>query len=103
MPEVVSLASLFVRSEKVAARKIADELILVPIRTDPNETLGVYTLNPTALVLWEMLDGKKSVSDLISAVVDRFEIDYDAACKDCETFCQDMLSAGLIEANNPWK
>ncbi len=101
MPEVVELTSLFVRSEKVAARKVADELILVPIRSDPNQTLGVYTLNSTALVLWEMLDGKKSVSDLISAVVEKFEIDYDAACKDTETFCKDMLSAGWIETNNP--
>jgi hypothetical protein len=86
-----------VRSDGVACRKISDEILLVPIRTSPQQKLGVYTLNRTASILWECLDSACSVEDLICVLIDRFSIDPEMAKNDVLTFCRELLSFGAIE------
>ncbi len=96
MAAALGLQISFARSDQIASRKIADEILLVPIRTSAHQKLGVYTLNGTGALIWELIDGRRRLSDLVDAVVDRFEVERDQALRDTETFCQDLLSFGAI-------
>ena len=84
-------------SDGIASRRVEDEVLLVPIRTDPRQKLGVYTLNRVGAVVWELLDGLRSVSQVAENLCQRFEIDMQIARRDTETFCQALLSFGAIE------
>ena len=86
----------FKQTKEVAFRRIADEVLLVPIRTSSKQKLGVYVLNETASWLWEMLDGTLPFSQIVEAMTQRFEVDSGQARKDAEALCQDLLSFGAI-------
>ena len=86
----------FAHSDQVASRKIADEILLVPIRSSAQEKLGVYTLNGTGVAIWELIDGQRSLFEVVDEVVERFEVEREQALKDTQTFCQDLLSFGAI-------
>jgi hypothetical protein len=96
MPARINPEDRFRHSEEVASRKIADEVLLVPIRTSANQKLGVYTLNETAAWLWEMMDGSVTCAQLVDAMTERFEVEPGQAEKDVEVLCQDLLSFGAI-------
>ena len=96
MPARINPEDRFRHSEEVASRKIADEVLLVPIRTSASQKLGVYTLNETAAWLWEMMDGSVTCAQLVDAMTERFEVDSEQAEKDVEILCQDLLSFGAI-------
>ena len=85
------------QSERVASRRIGEELLLVPIRSDPSQPMGVYNLNPTAATLWESLAGGKTLDELVDALVDRFEVDEARARADAQTCCEDLLTMDAIE------
>jgi len=88
--------SRFCRSPEVASRTIADEVLVVPIRRNPMEKLGIYSLNPTASFLWKKLDGGCTVGVLARQLCARYQVDPARARADVETFLQDMLSAGAV-------
>jgi len=90
--------SRFRRSESVAHRRIEDEVLLIPIRSDPKQGLSVYSLNPTASLLWDLLDGSRTVQQLVTTLCERFEVGPEQARRDVETFCNDLLDCGAIEA-----
>ena len=98
MPARINPEDRFRHSKEVASRKIADEVLLVPIRTSAHQKLGVYTLNETASWLWEMMDGSVTCAQLADAMTERFEVDSGQARKDVEVLCQDLLSFGAIVA-----
>ena len=96
MPARINAEDRFRHSEEVASRKIADEVLLVPIRTSSKQKLGVYSLNETASWLWERMDGTRSFDQLVEAMTGRFEVDSEQARRDVEVLCQDLLSFGAI-------
>jgi hypothetical protein len=85
------------RSAGVAQRKIADEILLVPIRTSPKEKFGLYNLNRTASFLWELLEQKSTQSELVIALQKQFAVSLEQAKADVEEFCRDLLALGFIE------
>ena len=85
------------RTDSVAHRVIDDEVLLIPIRTDPRQELGVYTLNRTAAFLWNLLDQERTVGDLADCLCARFEVAPDRARSDVAACCQELMSFGAIE------
>lgn len=89
--------SVYRHSKEVAYRRIVDEIVLVPIRKDAQKSLGVYRLNKTAAVLWEMMDGTRTVDDLVDAMVARFEVEPDLARTDIKALINDLRKFRAIE------
>ena len=90
--------SCFKHTNRVAFRRIADEILLVPIRSDSRQKLGIYTLNRVGSVVWELIDGTRKLTEVIDAVCSRFKVDSKTAHRDTELFCRELLSFGAIEA-----
>jgi hypothetical protein len=85
------------RSASVAHRRVDDEVLIIPIRSDVKQGLAVLSLNVTASLVWDLLDGEHDLEAVVAAVCERFEIDPATARQDVEQLCQDLLDAGAIE------
>jgi len=89
MDERTILERVFSPSGDVVARKIEGETIIIPIVAGIGDLEDdLYTLNETGQVIWEKLDGQKSVL----AIIDEMKADYSAPG---ETIREDVL--GIIE------
>ncbi len=73
MPE-----KIYVKNPDVVFRKVADEFILVPVRQKAVDLKSIYTLNETAAFIWELIDGKNSVSYIKGKVAEAFDCEDDA-------------------------
>lgn len=86
---------LYQRKTDVVARSVAGESLLIPVQ---GCTTSVYTLNPSACMLWDLLEQPGSEVLLVEALTARYKIAREVAQKDVSVFLADMLSMGLVVA-----
>jgi hypothetical protein len=91
----------FVRSADVVARRIAGELVLVPIgsRTDDAErrTANFFVLNGTGEFLWDLLASARDADELTTELTQHFQIDAFTAGEDVQQFLAELLNCGAID------
>jgi len=87
---MLSLKSILSHSPSVVTRKTGNEYILVPIANNIADMTSVFTLNETGAFIWEQIDGKKNVGDIIDALVSEYEIDKKSAGEDVFSFTEKM-------------
>lgn len=83
------------RNEKIPWRIIEGEAILVEISTGE-----VIHLNEIGAEVWNYLDDKKQISEIIQHICDIFEVDKEVAQKDVLEFIQLLLDKGLVSIFN---
>lgn len=88
---MITFESKFARNDDVAWRAIDDEALVV----NPKDSL-VYPLNAVGTRIWELLDGKKTVSEISSIIYEEFDGDEMTIRNDITDFVESLLKAGLI-------
>lgn len=88
---------VFVRSQSVVSRLIGGETLIVPVRGNVGDLASIYSFDQIGSLIWTLLDIPKSLSDLVAAVEQEYDVTAERARKDVEQFLNDMLSAGLAE------
>lgn len=51
---------------------------------------SVYTLNETGAFIWEQIDGKRNVEEIINELTNEYDIDKQNAESDVFTFIENM-------------
>lgn len=92
---MADLKSVLSRSPSIVTRKTGNEYVLVPVANNIADMNSVYTLNETGAFIWELINGKKSVGDLIEALTEEYEIDRETATSDVFSLI-DKMSKYLI-------
>ena len=87
---MADLKSVPSHSPSIVTRKTGNEYVLVPIANNIADMNSVYTLNETGAFIWEHIDGKKNVEELIEAMVEEYEIDKETASSDVFSLLEDM-------------
>ena len=87
---MAGLKSILSRSPSIVTRKTGNEYVLVPIANNIADMNSVYTLNETGAFIWELIDGKKSVEEIIGAVTAEYDIDKETASADVFSFVNNM-------------
>jgi hypothetical protein len=87
---MLSVKSILSHSPSVVTRKTGNEYILVPIANNIADMTSVFTLNDTGTYIWEQIDGKKCVGDIIDSLVSDYEIDEKSAGEDVFSFIEKM-------------
>jgi len=87
---------VFIRNSDVVSRKIAGELFLVPVKGRMADMENIFTLTAVAEYIWERLDGRKSLDEILNNVVDRFDVEHEQAESDIREFIVELMGAGLI-------
>lgn len=84
-----------------AWRRVADELILVPIRGRADELGYVYSLNETAARIWELIDGRHSRQEIQLALEHEFAVDAREAAADLEAFLDELTGIDAVREEHP--
>lgn len=84
------LEKRLIKEPNMVFRKIADEVILVPIRQNVGDLENIYTLNEVGARVWELLDGQRKVKEVKEILVDEFEVSPQEAEKDLMEYLQQL-------------
>jgi methyltransferase-like protein len=85
-------SSIFSHSPLVVTRKTGNEYVIVPIADNIADMNRVYTLNETGAFIWDQIDGKKSIDEIIEALVAEFEVEHNEAEQDVFSFVEELKS-----------
>ncbi len=89
--------SILSRNPKMVTKKTGNEYVLVPVTDNIADMNSVYTLNETGAFIWELIDGKKSVEEIINSVTKEYDIDIETATSDVYSFIRDMSKYLIIK------
>lgn len=77
-------------------RDIAGECVLVPTGATTQEFNGLITLSDTAKFIWENIEQVDSLQEMISKILEEYEIDEETATKDTVQFIGQLVQAGFV-------
>jgi hypothetical protein len=93
---VTSLKTVYYHSPNIVTRKTGSEYVLVPVANNIADMNSVYTLNESGAFIWEQIDGKRNVEEIVSTLTEEYDIDHDSAEKDVFSFISDMSNYLII-------
>ncbi len=92
-----TLERLFQKDSSIVSRRIADEVILVPISQKLGEVNCIYTLNEAAAHIWQLIDGKRSLKSLRDSMVEAFQVQESKAQEDLIMLIEQLKEVGAIQ------
>jgi methyltransferase-like protein len=93
---MADLKSVFSHSPGIVTRKTGSEYVLVPVANNIADMNSVYTLNETGAFIWELIDGKRNLVEIINAVTEEYDIESGSAEKDVFSFIDNMSNYLII-------
>lgn len=90
------LDTCFEHQPTMVTRRIAGEILLVPVNRQVREEACLFTLDDTAAFLWEQIDGKQPGLALIEKLAKEYEIDSAQAEKDVCAFLTQLKEIDAI-------
>lgn len=80
------------RHPDTAFRPIGDKggLVVLPGRAE------VKVLNPTAILIFKLLDGEHDAASIADAIVEDYDVPREVALEDVEEFLQDLAKNGML-------
>lgn len=93
----VNSNSIYKLSEDVVARDVQGEFIIIPITSGIGDSDDdIFTLNNFGKVIWDKLDGKRSLKEIAGALVSEFEGTQTQIESDCLGFAEELLKRKMI-------
>jgi hypothetical protein len=80
----------------IVSRRIADQVILVPVKKNISDLDSIYTLNQVAARIWELIDGERTFLEIKNAVVDEFAVNPDEAKRDLTDFLETLEKIAAV-------
>lgn len=90
----------FKKTNDLVTRSITGETIIVPVQGHVGDMDGIYTLNGVATTIWELIDGKISVGQIVDAVRNEYDVPPEDAERDVIELIGSLEAAGLICGND---
>jgi Coenzyme PQQ synthesis protein D (PqqD) len=84
------------KADGFVSRCIGDDTIIVPVRAGVGDLEAIFTLNPVATTVWELIDGTTSIEGLAEAVSRQYEVDQATAAADVSEFVALLAQRGLL-------
>jgi len=94
---MTGLKSVLSHSPHIVTRKTGNEYVLVPVANNIADMNSVYTLNETGAFIWEHLDGKRNVEEIINALIEEYNIDKETATADLLEFADNLKNYLIIK------
>jgi hypothetical protein len=95
----VDASDIYIKpSRDVAARKMADEMVIMAVKNSK-----VFSLNPTATRIWTAADGATTLREIVAReVVSEFEVDAETAYRDALELVEELAQEGImVVADSP--
>jgi methyltransferase-like protein len=94
---MADLKKVISRSGNIVSRRTGSEYVLVPVTNNIADMNSVYTINESGAFIWEHIDGKRNVEELVNVLMDEYEIDFKTAAEDVMSFIERMKEFLVIE------
>jgi hypothetical protein len=79
------------RSPRIAARMLGEEMLVM------GRGSTLFTLNPTATVLWQAADGATPLTEIVERrICVEFEVQPEEALRDAEALAEDLAKHGIL-------
>ena len=82
---------ILVKAPTTASRVIEGEAVILSM-----ETKVLRGLNPVGSRIWELIDGQRSVEEIVGVIVKEFDVEPARADEDVRGFVQEVLDKGLV-------
>jgi hypothetical protein len=79
------------KAPTTASRIIEGEAVILSL-----DTKVLRGLNPVGSRVWELIDGQRSVEEIVGLVVQEFDVALQEAAGDVQAFVQELLDRGLV-------
>ena len=94
-----SLDAVYAPSQDIVARNIEGELIIVPLASGIGDLEDeLYTLNETGKAIWERLDGKKRLKEVLAELSEEFEAPAGEIEKDLIGLMEELVRRKILVA-----
>jgi hypothetical protein len=88
----------YVRSSGVVSRLIADETLVVPIRSGVGDLDSIYSFNPVGSDIWSLLEKEVSLEEICAWVTEHYEVSEEQALGDIREFLGELIGSGLVNS-----
>jgi hypothetical protein len=82
---------ILAKSPKTAWRIIEGEAVILSM-----DSKVLRGLNPVGSRIWELIDGQRSLEEIIGTIVQEFDVTPTTAAQDVRAFIQELLDRGLV-------
>lgn len=83
--------------EDFILRKVADSYVVVPVNKQTLDFNGIINLNETGAFLFELLQNGAEKSDLLSKMLEEYEVTEEKASADIDKFIAKVKEADILE------
>lgn len=90
------LEKSFSKGSDLVTRDIAGETIIVPIRDGVGDLNSIYTLNELGTRIWQLIDGRARVKEMVETITQEYEVPEEEATKDINEYLDTLEAKGLI-------
>ena len=80
------------RSDNATFQSVAGEAIVIHLPTGK-----YFSLNRVGTELWEMLDGRRSISEHAAFLAQKYNVDSETVGRDVLELCDKLLAKNLVE------
>ena len=84
------------KDESMVTRKIADEVILVPVKQNVVDMRCMYTLNEVGSRIWELINGGTSVKAIASVLAQEYKVEAGQVEGDILDFLRQLEEIGAV-------
>jgi hypothetical protein len=91
--------AVYAPSEDIVARSIEGELIIVPLTAGIGDLEDeLFTLNETGKVIWDRLDGKKKLRDVLRELLAEFDAPEGEIERDLIGLVEELVGRRILVA-----
>jgi hypothetical protein len=87
---------MYARNPDMVSRRIAEETILVPVKGKTHDMDCLYTLNESAALAWELIDGRRSLGEIRDRIVTEYRVEPEEAGADLLELVSALEQIGAV-------
>jgi hypothetical protein len=97
MKKKIGTDMVFAHSNDVVAREIDGMLIIVPLTAGVGDMEDdLFSMNETGTTIWNMLDGKKTIKEIIAGLKEEFIAEQGEITRDVTGIVEELLKRRMI-------
>lgn len=85
------------KNTELAWRVIDGEAVIIPLDEQTKDSEKIDFMNPTGTRIWEFIDGKNTIKQIIDKILEEYEIEQKDAQKEVVSFIKKLKSKKLVE------
>ena len=98
----VNREAVYVPTEDIVAREIEGEIIIVPIAAGIGDLEDeLFTLNETGKAIWNMLDGRRTLNEVINDLSAEYQAEKGAIGRDVIGLVGELVRRRILVAVKP--